>query len=1019
MMDQDELVVVFIEESVEHLASVEPDLLQMEEHIDKIDTETVNRIFRAVHSIKGGAGFIGLSKIGELAHIMENLLSLVREGTMAVTPQLIDALLTGIDTLRAMLDDVNESHGFDISQEMDRFNTLLGGGSQEPVPVINVSPKSGEKPKSFDIKADQLARFIQTGHLLYTVQISLRKDLKDKNRTPLDLVNIISSCGDLIESRLEYDSISGLSDCLENDIFFVFAIATVMDVQKVSRELDVNEQQVWKIDIDEHQQALALKTKEQITKNNQSKEIASPEEKYPVQSPDRKKDLPRPKSAEPNKPAAPSATVPPPKVGSQAVHVEEKFRIGISFLNDLVNLAGEMVLGRNQLSQIVQPLVKDTPGLSPVIQHISRITTEMQGKIMQMRMQPVSNIFGKFHRVVRDLAKKLNKEIGLTTYGEEVELDRSIIEALSDPLTHLIRNSVDHGIELPEDREAAGKPRQGSIELRAYHQAGHVYIDIIDDGEGIDCAYVGEKAVEKGLITKEKMEDMSDRELARLIFKPGFSTATEISDVSGRGVGMDVVLTNIAQIGGSVDIDSRIGIGTTISLVLPLTLAIVSGLVIRTSDQCFVLPEANIDELVRIKPEEVALRINRVQNSQVLRLRDMLLPLIALDQVLHLEDPEAKDGEESFELSSDRIEPMRVLIIKHGISSFGLLVDEVENIEEIVVKPLPRYLEQQPCFSGASIMGNGDVSLILDVAGIFEKAGLRHLSLPSGETDQSESRSITKDLQTLLLFNNGSDERFAMPLEQITRIERVKISKIEKIKDRHYLQYQGDKLRLVFLEDYLPVDRPDRSGQETLGVIIPKQIKHPMGIVINCVEGTIQEQVNIDTRSITAPGLFGSAILEGRITLLPDMYRLFELAAPEWYEQPDQEAAEVQTKRILIVEDTPFFRMIEKDFLTSAGFDVLEAENGKQAIDILNGEHVDAVIMDIVMPVMDGWEAIQVIRKDGRFKNLPVMAVTSLGTDIDETRGMKAGFDLWESKLNKERLLEKLTQMLDSSMEVA
>ena len=477
-----------------------------------------------------------------------------------------------------------------------------------------------------------------------------------------------------------------------------------------------------------------------------------------------------------------------------------------------------MVLGRNQLSQIVQPLVKDTPGLSPVIQHISRITTEMQGKIMQMRMQPVSNIFGKFHRVVRDLAKKLNKEIGLTTYGEEVELDRSIIEALSDPLTHLIRNSVDHGIELPEDREAAGKPRQGSIELRAYHQAGHVYIDIIDDGEGIDCAYVGEKAVEKGLITKEKMEDMSDRELARLIFKPGFSTATEISDVSGRGVGMDVVLTNIAQIGGSVDIDSRIGIGTTISLVLPLTLAIVSGLVIRTSDQCFVLPEANIDELVRIKPEEVALRINRVQNSQVLRLRDMLLPLIALDQVLHLEDPEAKDGEESFELSSDRIEPMRVLIIKHGISSFGLLVDEVENIEEIVVKPLPRYLEQQPCFSGASIMGNGDVSLILDVAGIFEKAGLRHLSLPSGETDQSESRSITKDLQTLLLFNNGSDERFAMPLEQITRIERVKISKIEKIKDRHYLQYQGDKLRLVFLEDYLPVDRPDRSGQETLGV---------------------------------------------------------------------------------------------------------------------------------------------------------------------------------------------------------
>lgn len=1017
MMDQDELIVVFVEESVEHLASIEPDLLEMEEHIDRIDADTVNRIFRAVHSIKGAAGFFGFSKIGDLAHIMENLLSQVRDGKMTVTPQLIDSLLTGLDTLRAMLDDVNESEGIDTSQEMARLSALMGGEIQEPAPVVKVSPKSGEEPDSFDIKADQLERFVKTGNFLYTVQISLRKDLKEKDRTPLDLVNTISSCGELIESRLVYDSISGLSDCLENDIFFVFAFATIMDVEMVCQALDITGDQVGEIDIQDHQQALALKAKELLAKNRQKEGLSSIKEKYPAQEQTFESHPTPAGAAETVKSADPLPTAQPQKIGGQTVQVEEKFRIGISFLNELVNLAGEMVLGRNQLSQIVQPLVKDTPGLSPVIQHISRITTEMQGKIMQMRMQPVSNIFGKFHRVVRDLAKKLNKEIGLTTYGEEVELDRSIIEALSDPLTHLIRNSVDHGIELPSDRDAAGKPRQGNIELRAYHQAGHVYIDIIDDGAGIDCPRVGEKAVEKGLITREKMEEMGERELARLIFKPGFSTAAQISDVSGRGVGMDVVLTNIAQIGGTVDIDTRPGLGTTISLVLPLTLAIVSGLVIRTSGQCFVLPEANIDELVRIKPEEVALRINRVQNSQVLRLRDMLLPLISLDQVLQPDD--RKNTDDPLNISSGRTEPMRVLIIKHGISRFGLLVDEVDNIEEIVVKPLPRYLEKQLCFSGASIMGNGDVALILDVAGMFEKAGLRHISLTGVQEAQSESRSATKDQQTLLLFNNGSEERFAMPLEQITRIERVQAARIEKIKDRHYLQYQGDKLRLVFLEDYLPVDRPDRSSQKTFGVIIPKQVKHPMGIVINHVEGTIQEQVDIDTKSITAPGLFGSAILEGKITLLPDMYRLFELAAPEWYDQPVQAEKEARTKRILIVEDTPFFRMIEKDFLTSAGFEVIEAENGKQAIDLLNEERVDAVIMDVVMPVMDGWEAIQIIRNDNRFKTLPVMAVTSLGSDIDETRGLEAGFDLWESKLNKERLLEKLTRMLDPSMEVA
>lgn len=1009
MMDQDELIGVFIEESMQHLESIEPDLLEMEKDIDNIDSEIVNGIFRAVHSIKGASGFFGFQKIGELSHIMENLLSLLREGKMKASSELIDALFAGVDALRAMFDDVTTSDQFDIQTEIDQLANILNP-VEEPSKIVTVKEKleSGKQAKTFDIQESKLDRFTKNGQFLYTITVYLKKDLTDKGRTPLDLINAIVSTGELIESRLGIEMIQGLSDCLENEITFVFAFATILEEDLIPVALDIPQDRVIVIDIEAHKQKYGPDSVKDLV----SKKMAKVKKPEPVSKVNPEKDPVIKKESSKTvlpKKQKKTSTEPELKI-SHHIQTEEKIKVGVNFLNDLVNLAGEMVLGRNQLNQIAMPLVKDAPGLNPAIQHISRITTEMQEKIMQMRMQPVSMIFGKFQRIVRDLAKNLNKDIKLVIYGEDVELDRSIIEALSDPLTHLIRNSVDHGIESSEDREKFGKPKKGTIELKAYHQAGHVYIDIIDDGGGIDCPWIGEKAVEKGLITKEQMKEMGEKELAKLIFKPGFSTAKQVSSVSGRGVGMDVVLTNINQLGGTVDIDTTLYEGTTISLVLPLTLAIVSGLVICTGEQFFVLPEANIDELVRIKPDEIENRINFVQNSRVLRLRDMLLPLISLaDVLLGLNQDQA--GSSTLE---NRIEPVRVLVIKHGTSRFGLMVDAVENIEEIVVKPLPRYLKNQKCFSGASIMGNGSISLILDVVGLFEKAGLHHIDLKKqNEKTRIETRKDEKDLQTLLLFSNNTSEKFALPLELITRIERVKSSSIEKVKGQQYLQYQGDKLRLIYLEDYLPVEQPDRSKEDTICVIVPKLMKHPLGIVISAVEGTIQTIVDIDTKSIMSPGLFGSAILKDKITLFPDMYTLFELAAPEWYgSEPVSKNHGTTSKRILLVEDTPFFRMVEKDYLVSSGYEVLEAENGRQALAILAEEPVDAVILDIIMPEMDGWETIRAIRSNNRLKDLPVMAVTSLADDIDAKKGLEEGFTQWEAKLNKERLLEKLSRML-------
>ena len=404
----------------------------------------------------------------------------------------------------------------------------------------------------------------------------------------------------------------------------------------------------------------------------------------------------------------------------------------------MVNLAGELVLGRNQLLQICQPLVKEVAGLNGVLQHISRITTEMQEKIMQLRMQPVAIIFSKFTRVVRDLSHKLNKEVKLEIYGEDVELDKTIIEGLSDPLTHLIRNSVDHGIELPEERVANGKSANGTIKLQAYHQGGMVHIEVIDDGKGVDPAIVGKKAIEKGLITKDNLEVMTEKDIVKLIFKPGFSTATTVSDVSGRGVGMDVVMTNIDQLGGTVDVESKKGEGTKVSIVLPLTLAIVSGLIVEVKKQRFIIPEINVEELVRIIPEEKKELVNNVQETYVLHLRETLLPLLNLSEALGMEN-----SDDLLQQIANPDKSFEVIVIRHGEGVFCIVVDDIVKIEEIVVKPLPHYLKRMKTFSGATILGDGTVALILDIVGIAEKMSVDKFELTDKDEDE-KTRSKDK-----------------------------------------------------------------------------------------------------------------------------------------------------------------------------------------------------------------------------------------------------------------------------------
>jgi len=1000
MLEHDDLLSGFIEDSQQHLQSIEPDLLALESDADQIDPDAVNRIFRSVHSIKGAAGFFGLQNISKISHAMESVLSLLREKKIAPSPKLTDALLSGVDALKAMLEDVNGSESFDLHEQLGYLKTLLNEDTA-PETTVTVKEKNANHAhlSDFTVPEREIKEILSKGYHLYAVRILLNKDLRDKRKSPFDFINNMESLGRYVDSFLDIRSVGGLSDCLDNELAFDFLFATILERDLVPMALELPKEQIRSIDLDEFHKEMAAAPPLPIAPPPPIPSRPIVEE--PVQEEHH--------AEQDNVQSSPVDQFLKPK---SLIHTDEKIRVSVNFLNELMNLAGELVLGRNQLMQIALPLVKAAPDLNPMLQHISRVISEMQEKVMLMRMQPMSLLFGKFPRVVRDMAKSHNKEVKLITQGEDVELDKSIIEGLSDPLTHLIRNSADHGIEPPEEREKLGKHRYGTIRLKAYHQGGQVHLEISDDGRGIDGNLVAKKAVEKGIITRELMKTMNSKDMVRLIFRAGFSTADHITDLSGRGVGMDVVKTNIEQMGGTVSIDTEPGKGTTIRLILPLTLAIVSGLLIRANDRFFILPESEIEELVRIKPEDIESRINIVQDALVLRLRDSLVPLVDLNKVLGFSAvlPSPFRGGVGGGVGV----PLRIIMVRYGKFRFGLIVEAILNMEEIVVKPLPRYLKKIRRFSGVTILGNGSVSLILDAAGILDQAAIRYLEDENGLGISAENAETEKEIQTLLLFNNRTDERFAMPLEIISRIERISSAQIERIKDKQFIQYHNKKLRLIFLEDYLPITRPQRSPDDTIGVIIPKQIRQPMGIVFDKVINTIQTVVELDTQTIMAPGLFGSAVLDGKITLLPDMYQLFELAAPEWYKTEKTGRKDARRKhRVLLAEDTPFFRMIESEYLLSAGYEVVMAENGRKALQILEEqEPVDAAILDIVMPEMDGFETIRAIRANERLKHLPVMAVTSMGDGKLVEQGLKLGFDAWELKLDKIRLLEKLAGLI-------
>jgi len=569
--------------------------------------------------------------------------------------------------------------------------------------------------------------------------------------------------------------------------------------------------------------------------------------------------------------AAPVAEA--PKETKAASITEASIRVDVKLLDDLMNLVGELVLTRNQILQYSNKQEDST--FITTTQRLNIITSELQESMMKTRMQPIGNVWSKFPRVVRDLAGLCKKKISVVMEGQETELDKTLLEAIKDPLTHLIRNSVDHGIETPQERIEKGKPEEGLLKLRAYHEGGQVNIEIIDNGGGINPDKVKEKAIQKGLVTPEEATKLSERQITNMIFMPGFSTAEKVSNISGRGVGMDVVKTNIEKIGGMVDIQSKFGEGTTIKIKIPLTLAIIPALLATSGGDLYAIPQVSLLELVRLEAENAAKKIEMIHGSPVYRLRGKLLPLVDLNKELNV-------GEEI--IGSNRA--VNIVVLQADDRQFGLLVDDINDTQEIVVKPLSSQIQSVPVFAGSTIMGDGRVALILDVMGVAQKAHVvselkdkaRH-DLTIIHEEQSGER------QSLLLFSCQDSGRMAIPLSQVSRLEKFSMSQIEKVGTQEVVQYRGDIMSLIRVSSTLSERRKNMRNPEFvkeansnnfIQVVVYKSDKAHVGLVIDRILDIVEASNQIQ-RTASRNGIMGSLVIQGCVTEILDIEGLIQI----------------------------------------------------------------------------------------------------------------------------------------------
>jgi two-component system chemotaxis sensor kinase CheA len=744
---QQQLIKDLLIESLEGLDSFDREMLVLEKGGG--NAETLNNIFRIIHTLKGSSGCIGLNKIESVAHVGESLLSLVRDGKLTFSPPMITVLLEYSDALKEMLhclEQTGQQGAADYSPLLQKLQALQDGTAAPAKPVPAAFGLFDEDPEPVPQPAPASAR---------------------------ETVPAIPAA--------KAPAASPEKGAVEKD-------ATVRQTTSVS---------------------------------------------------------------------------------------DTAIRVDVGQLDKLMNLVGELVLARNQIVQFTSQ--SQEPILLNAAQRVNTITTELQESVMKTRMQPIGNVWAKFPRIVHDMAQDLGKQVELVMEGKETELDRTIIEAIKDPLTHVIRNAVDHGIETPADRRAAGKPEQGTLTLRAFHEGGQVNIEILDNGHGINVAKVKATAVQRSLITPDQAARMSDREVFNLIFLPGFSTAEKVTNVSGRGVGMDVVKTNIEKIGGSVDVLSEAGQGTTLKIKIPLTLAIIPALIVTSGGERFAIPQVSLLELVRLEAEQARKGIEMLYGAPIYRLRGQLLPLAYLNREFKLE---AAGGGAKAAVAGEAV--VNIVVLQADARQFGLVVDDINDTEEIVVKPLGKQLKSINSFAGATIMGDGKVALILDVMGLAQHANVIAEVHDRSLAGKSKVAERVDERQTLLLFTAGQNARMAIPLSMVARLEEFPRTMVERSGNQEVVQYRGQILPLIQIAKHLPSTGTAPAPSDPVQVVVYSEGGRSVGLVVGKINDIVHEAITV-RRNSARDGVLGSVVVQDKVTDLLDVIGIIRVADPAFY----------------------------------------------------------------------------------------------------------------------------------------
>lgn len=704
----------------------------------------------------------------------------------------------------------------------------------------------------------------------------------------------------------------------------------------------------------------------------------------------------------------------PPATARESSVANQSLRVNVDVLENLMTMVSELVLTRNQLLQILRSQYESE--FSTPLQQLNHVVSDLQEGVMKTRMQPVGNAWAKLPRIIRDINLELGKKIELEMRGQDTELDRQVLELIKDPLTHMVRNSADHGIGTPEERVAVGKPETGKIRLNSYHEGGHIIIEISDDGKGLSTDKIKTKVIQNGLATEEELEELSPQQIQQFIFKPGFSTAEKVTAVSGRGVGMDVVRTNIEKIGGSIELKSTEGKGTNFIIKIPLTLAIVSALIVEAGKEKFAIPQLAVKELVMTSADGES-RIETIKGTPVFRLRDHLLPLVSLEELLqlsgHVDSSTDMEERESRELDEARYANKYIVVTQVGAYTFGVIVDRVFDTEEIVIKPVSNILRNIEIFSGNTILGDGTVIMILDPAGIAKSSGEIDATDTMEVTDEDALRAGGPEKTSLLLFAAGGETPKAVPLELVSRLEEIQTADIEEADGSYVVQYRGSLMPLIPFDKSMEVMEAEKKP-----VLVFADHHNAMGLIVDRIIDITEEHIDIKIAG-TKDHMMGSAIIEDKATDVINVSHFLHTVNQSWFKDHGDEpyatngAGRSETKRVLLVEDSPFFRNMLTPLLKVAGYDVTTAESAMQALELCEaGREFDIIVSDIEMPEMSGFEFAETVKANKSWQNIPLVALSSHATPQDMDRGIKAGFTKYIAKFDRDTLLNTLSQTL-------